>query len=108
MEKQRGPIAVFDSGFGGLTILKEIVKAKKIKFGQRNSPSKRLIFNNYLHLCHELGIQPVSTGSNSYKCQLKTLDRCCYWYRGCGNAIYIDELYPELQPKIDYRHKEWR
>ena len=27
MEKQRGPIAVFDSGFGGLTILKEIVKA---------------------------------------------------------------------------------
>ncbi|MBR4118515.1 MAG: glutamate racemase [Bacteroidales bacterium] len=27
MEMQRGPIAVFDSGFGGLTILKEIVKA---------------------------------------------------------------------------------
>ena len=27
MDMQRGPIAVFDSGFGGLTILKEILKA---------------------------------------------------------------------------------
>lgn len=61
-----------------------------------------MIIKNYKELCLILEIEPKKTGSNSYKSQIKELERH-FKYHKEGHKFIIDEVYPRELEKLDKR-----
>lgn len=70
------------------------MKIKNLKVGQ--------VLKNYKHLCEVLEIEPLKTGSDSYKAQMKEIKRKIDFERE-GHKIIITKIYSKEKKKMDKR-----